>query len=465
MKVLGWVLLFFLLEANAFASGAMTVGFSEVPFELPESTPLGGYGTGARRLSKPNLSLFHSSHLFRPASGTLDSVRAKAMVLKNGQKKLAFLSLDLVGVTARFRKDLLKKLKFEGYGFDNLMVSATHTHSGPGALSHNLFWEAIALDFYQKGVYEAVLRAAVNAVVVAEHGVQPAKVYHSTVDVPGVQHNRHGHPERVDPKAHLLWVKAPDGRILGTLANFAIHGTALDEENLFFSADVPGAIERSLIRGMKSYNDAKEVAGWMPEPIAVFVNSAEADVLPNKEGEQALPWVGEIFSDAAMLSADRGEELPDSWRVDEARIPMPIPGMNIQNCVHEFRSDKPNAALKFFTRDSALHLAALFFPVKTRIARIRWGGLDLVTWPGEPTTKLGWMLKDQAISQGSKEVMILGLTNDHLAYFLSEDEFYEGGYESCFSFYGARGGEKIIHQFKKLMHPQNVLNSPGISAP
>ena len=459
MKYLGWVFCFVILGSNSFAAGALKVGFSEVPFELPEDTPLGGYGTGARRLSKPDLSLFHHSQLFRPAAGTHDPVRAKAMILKNGPQKLAFLSLDLVGVTARFRKDLVSKLKFEGYGFDTLMVSATHTHSGPGALSHNLFWEAIALDFYKKSVYESVLRAAVNAVVVAENAAQPAEVFHSTTEVSGVQHNRHGHPERIEPKAHLLWVKDSQGRLLGTLANFAIHGTAFDEDNVYFSADVPGAIERSLVLGMKNYNQGKGIAAGSAVPVAVFVNSAEGDVLPNQEGEQALPWIGEVFSTAALASLDQGEALPDSWTVDERRIPMPIPGMNVQNCIHEFRPDKPNAALKFFTKDSAIHLAALFFPIKTRIARIHWGSLDLLTWPGEPTTKLGWMLRDQAVAQGAKEVMILGLTNDHLAYFLSEDEFYEGGYESCFSFYGARGGEKIIHQFKKLMKSKKTENS------
>ena len=40
--------------------------------------------------------------------------------------------------------------------------------------------------------------------------------------------------------------------------------------------------------------------------------------------------------------------------------------------------------------------------------------------------------------------MILGLTNEHLAYFLTHDEFGEGGYESCFSFYGQSGGEAIL---------------------
>ena len=47
----------------------------------------------------------------------------------------------------------------------------------------------------------------------------------------------------------LLWnifAKDLNDVILGGFVNFAIHGIALDSDNLLFSSDIPGGIEREL---------------------------------------------------------------------------------------------------------------------------------------------------------------------------------------------------------------------------
>lgn len=40
----------------------------------------------------------------------------------------------------------------------------------------------------------------------------------------------------------------------------------------------------------------------------------------------------------------------------------------------------------------------------------------------------------------------MGLTNDHLAYFTTPEEFSAGGYETCVNFFKADGGNNILQK-------------------
>ncbi len=434
----------------------LKAGFGEIAVNIPNGAPLGGYGSDGRRASRVSWRPGKKSILFKPSLGTLDPIRSKALLMDNGSKKLLFVSLDLVGVNASFRKDILRRLKPKGYSEDQLFVGATHTHSGPGAMSKNLFWGAVALDLYQKKVYESVMSATLKSIAQAESRLIQAKITHSSIEIPGIQNNRRGHPDRIDRKAHLIWAQDANGVLLGALANFAIHGIALDDDNSFFSADVPGGIENALKKKMAERNQGKVVSQGtiLPDPVVVFMNGAEGDVSPAYFLAEGIAKIGQIFADYAISQVDSAAAMPSDWQVLRSKVHFGSAGMNIHNCVKEFNSKKPNRGLRYFSKDAKVTIAP-FFPTRTEISAIKWGGMNLLTWPGEPTAKLGLELKRVAIASGATDAMILGLTNDHLAYFTSPDEFDEGGYESCFSVYGSKGGEKVIQGYRALLAAEN----------
>jgi hypothetical protein len=72
-------------------------------------------------------------------------------------------------------------------------------------------------------------------------------------------------------------------------------------------------------------------------------------------------------------------------------------------------------------------------------------GVRMFCFPGEPGVELGLDLKKRF--PGS---WILGLTNDHLGYFLTEEEYARGGYERLVSFYGPKMGPWLIGKFGEL---------------
>ncbi len=74
----------------------------------------------------------------------------------------------------------------------------------------------------------------------------------------------------------------------------------------------------------------------------------------------------------------------------------------------------------------------------------------MMLWPGEPTTSLGFSLKNAGM-QLRANVWIMGLTNGYQGYFVTPEEFAEGRYEACSDLYGAQAGETIVQAFQKMM--------------
>ena len=81
------------------------------------------------------------------------------------QKKILIFSLDLLGLDAPFIEDVKRSVeKSAGIPYGNILLSCTHTHSGP----HTRSLEGIELDTsYLESLKEKILEAAAEAVTAA----------------------------------------------------------------------------------------------------------------------------------------------------------------------------------------------------------------------------------------------------------------------------------------------------------
>src|SRR4051812_43442661 len=81
------------------AAQPLQIGFGAVDLVTPAGVPPAGYGSAARR-TFPYVHGNEYAKFFEPSSGTHDAIRAKAMLLVQGDKKLLFISIDIAGLTA-----------------------------------------------------------------------------------------------------------------------------------------------------------------------------------------------------------------------------------------------------------------------------------------------------------------------------------------------------------------------------
>lgn len=437
-------LTFFLSSFTVFASEhQLMVGLAAVDMKPKIGIPLAGYGAKERRLKDfvDWRFQYSESTLFKPSEGVHSPIRSKVMVLQKGKERLAFISLDTIGVEDRFIKEIARRVAFLGIKEKNLIVSATHTHGGPGTLSTRVPLMAVAVDVYRHENYLNIVEKVTESVVDAVNSLTPAFLYKSKAVITGVQKNkwRDGRPDHYDPKATFLLAKDMlSGEWLGGLVNFSIHGGTMPIPLMLYSSDVNGAIEKEIETLLNEKNPLA-----LKTPVMLFMNGAEGDVAGNSERsvENVTLLAQEFIRDATPSLEERNmTEVEGKFTSRKKKIFVGLPKLQLHDCQDGFLGNLPE-----WIKPSIYPL----LPAFSYISMTKVGDMTFLSWPGEASTQLGYDLQKMAASLGHKDPIFLGLVNDYMTYFTTKTEFAEKEYDSCSSFYGWQGGKRILEAHRK----------------
>jgi len=386
----------------------LTAGVAVVDITPPLGTPLGGYG--ARR--------------GRPSTGVHDALYAKALVLDNGSERIAIITCDLIGVSKAVKRQVLKRVgRAAGLDDAHLLICASHTHSGPGALSPEFAWQ-LAM-----GRYNARLRAdlvnRISGVVIRANGARrPASIGWGLTTAPEfVSDRRNEDPEPVtDPQLFVIRVDGQDSKPIAALVNFAAHGTCLGPDNMLVSADFPGYLQRRV---------EADIGDGV---VAMFANGAQGDQAPRspagKRGYAAAKDVGFGLADRA-LDLYRAIRTQEMAKLAAVSYPVRLP----------------------------LTFTSFLSTTFTEIQGMSIAGLGIMAVPGEMTAPLGIELKEQARRLGFSQPCIFGLANDHIGYILTESQYLRGGYERMVSGYGPGLGRFVKAAFAGPLMQLAVITS------
>lgn len=147
----------------------MKVGYSRVCITPTESVPLAGYGATSKRMSDSvTRDLYTTCIAFTDAAGQT------ALVVTN----------DLILTSRDWSEPARQKMAAAtGVPFENILVSATHTHSGPdmGNLAHE------SILRYRETIGELMTQAAVEAMADRKE----ASLQYGTTHIEGVNFVRH----------------------------------------------------------------------------------------------------------------------------------------------------------------------------------------------------------------------------------------------------------------------------------
>lgn len=185
----------------------------------------------------------------------LDDLFVKAIIFQKDKKTLVLASLDLLWVSRRFCDDLRKWARRElGIPENSLMVTATHTHSGPQI--RELSFDGCPVD---KDYMDLVARRTRLALKQAFNALAPAKIEYGSghtniainrrkfiVDPANLKRLRWHHkianrPNPTGPRDDSLgvvWIKPLNGESVTVLINAACHPSIWRGE--MYSADFPG---------------------------------------------------------------------------------------------------------------------------------------------------------------------------------------------------------------------------------
>ncbi|MFP2930845.1 neutral/alkaline non-lysosomal ceramidase N-terminal domain-containing protein [Pyxidicoccus sp. 3LG] len=263
-------------------------------------------------------------------------LRSRAFVIAspcNG-KRVVFVSADLGMLFQAVQQSVLRKLR-ERYGEDlytdaNVLLSATHTHAGPGGYSHHALYNHTFLGIPFIGFVpqnlEAIAEGIFQSIVRAHDSVAPGRILLSTGELPGASGNRSAgaydrnpgeerskYAGNVDTLMTLLRLEASESEVpgaqspVGLVSWFAVHATSMSNTNRLISSDNKGYASYLFEKRMDTdYGSPKTF-------VAAFAQSNEGDVTPNVYGGEGGRGEGEL---AATAEAGR-RQFELAWRLFE----------------------------------------------------------------------------------------------------------------------------------------------------
>ena len=395
---------------------AFTAGASSVEVELPAGAPLAGYGSFPRRAWFPDvLGRFPNAFWFNPSTGVHDPLRVRALAIESGGLRVFWLSMDLIAIDPTMAAEVRARLAGDGGVPPTLIVSASHTHSGPGAYAESAFWAFVAADRESPAVRKVIVDGMERSAREAEGRRAPARLAWGKATVMGVATSRLGQP--LDPELGLLKVMDGDGRPVALVWNYAVHGTALGRANRLLSGDLMAEASARLERETGA-------------PV-LFVNGAAGDVSPKERGWAGVQSAGAALASAALAAwrtVPPGRDL--TLNAAQVHLSLPAPALSVRNCTG-----------RWVPRAVRIGLGKAL-PSAAELTAVRIGGTAWVTVPGELQTRLGLDIKT-AGRRSFEETFVAGYSNDYLGYFLTRQDYGRPSYDACGSLYGETGGEIV----------------------
>ncbi len=181
-------------------------------------------------------------HVERMSTGIHDALYATALCIDDGECRVVSISVDVLYVDATLVAACRQQIEAHtGIPSTNVLISATHTHSGP--VTCDVF--AMGGDpvvpkadpAYRMQLIEGILDAACQAAGTLE----PAAVAITSVRVDGVGGNRLAPDAVRDPEAGIVAVRrVSDKSLMAVQLFYSMHPTVLHEDTTLVSSDFPG---------------------------------------------------------------------------------------------------------------------------------------------------------------------------------------------------------------------------------
>lgn len=304
---IGCTILFVLMTAVAVTIIAVffTIEISRAEADSTSPEERSSYyqiGVGRADCTGPiaNLPLMGYANPDQTAAGLHTRLYSRAFIVADPStsKRVVFVSTDIAMVSQKLRLEVMKLLKRKYgslYRQDNVVLSGTHTHSGPaGYFQYTLC--LITSKGYIKPSIDALISGIVKSIDIAHKTMKPGKILVNKGEVEGSNINRSPYSYLQNPKEEraryksntdqelvLLKMVDLDGQGIGTLSWFAVHPVSMNNTNHLVSSDN---------MGYASYLFEQEKnTGFLPGEgpfVAAFASSNLGDVSSNTQGPHCV---------------------------------------------------------------------------------------------------------------------------------------------------------------------------------
>jgi hypothetical protein len=348
----------------------------------------------------------------------------RALVLEQEGTRVAIVSSDFLGFPGWLGNRV--RAVVPEVPPQNILIGATHTHSGPDCYGFPDDQGKTAMD---PKYLETVCARMAEAIKQAVATLQPVRLKIATGEAQGkISFNSYAE-QLYDPRCHVIQVLDSSGRPLATLVNYAIHPEVIGSRQGICSPDLVGPL----------YERISEKGGGT----GIFMNSAQGGMVTadnrRPEGKEARNWqecvrIGTLLADEALRIVKDAPELPSPKLYCAARqLSLPVDSPLMRALIKQL----PGAPAGNNESVTQLNLVNL-------------GNAQILTIPGEALPNIGYYLKRK---MRGRHNLLFGLTNDAFGYILTKedyDSFKRYEYISRTSL-GERTGEILVQEALKFV--------------
>jgi neutral ceramidase len=371
----------------------------------------------------------------RCAEQVRDPLYATALVLDDGQKRVALLSCDLMAIHPDVVEEVrARSRQRSGIAPDSLMICSSHTHSGPP--SHALPASREVDHAYVAQLPEVLVRTIASAA----SGLLPVRMRYGSAHA-GIGINRrevrpdgrvvlgHNPGGPVDHEVRVVTLEGPEGQAVAVLVNYACHPVVLGPPSAAISADFVGRMRAQV----------EDTTG----STVLFLQGACADINPrlgpaSDEGQADL--LGAEVADAVLRACNTSAPVaiaPLSCATAQLNLPL----LGDTTGIPHFPSDQELKALQEgIDRWDPWSAEVVTGPegrleVPLALQAMRLGGFTILGIPVEPFVEIGLALK---AAYANTPTLIAGYSNGCAGYIPMPEAYALGGYEVSSSFISPR---------------------------
>jgi len=393
---------------------------------------------------------------FRPANGVLDDLKVHAMVMEKNGRKTGFLVFDVLHLGEYMFTGIRMALRAAGIDFaDDVIISATHTHTGPQSRNPNNMRDP------ENYACQGMIDAAVRAMTRAARSMAPAELFFAEKDENPcafvrrylmkngkvVTNPTRCNPDIVGPETEfdrhvrVLAVKQY-GRISALLVNIANHCDTVG--GTMVSADWPGRMEAEIRYALK-----EDVPVFALTDASGNINHFDVHQKIDQTNYDEAVRIGRIYGRIVEDLLDKLEPV-DEGEIEVSNTKVVIPNRKVTDAEYaeakkylEDTKDVPKSGGDLTSEGLAngdvtvcrcfaqmlLDCRDKSLPSRTcRLTRINLGkALAFVSLPGEPFNGIA-----EAIRKASpyKHTFVIELAQSESVYVPMRDCFARGGYET-----------------------------------
>jgi hypothetical protein len=329
----------------------------------------------------------------QPVTKQIGKLTVRALVLENDGTRVALCSTDFLGFPGVLCEKVRRRVT--GVAASNILIGATHNHSGPDCYGFPDATGRTACDVEYLDDVCARLAAAVEE---AAGHLQAARVKIATGIARGkIAYNAYAE-KLYDPRCDVIQLLNADSMPIATLVNYACHPEVIGAHQGICCPDFVGPLYDRI---------EQQKAG-----VGIFMNGALGGMVTadnrGPDGKGGRTWdecihIGYLLADEALrIVADAPAQDDPALFCGRMMLELPL------------QNDAIRAAIRHSPLGFQIDEGA---GVTTQINVVNLGNAQMLTIPGEALPNIGYYLKRNMHGEHN---LLLGLTNDAFGYILTK---------------------------------------------